>query len=478
MSLKQKAISGVKWNTTATVVLTLFQVLRLAVLTRLLDKSDFGLIAIATMVIGFTDIFSELGLTVAVIHKQDISDKQYSSVFWTNIILSIIVFFVLWGLTPLLSVFYKEPRLNTIIPLFGIQILMNGFGKMFQTIKSKNLEYAFLSKVRIAASLFGFIVTVIFALLDYGVYSLVIGQLCQVALMQGIYTIVGRKEQTILWHLDFKEISDFIKIGTFRLGSQVLDFVSSKIDIFLIGKFFGMDDLGIYNLAKDLICRPFGIINQFTSSVASSAFAQIQKDLESVRTYYKKILSIISSIAVPIYIIVFIAADFIVRILYGPNFGEVAILLRILTIYGIECSVSSQGSIIQVALGRTDVGFKWTFVRIIFTVGVILAVSSMSIQAVAYGQSFLSVISFYLFWILAIKPIVNISFLEYINTFKKPLLVSIVSSLPICLLVYLFRGNIYCQIFGAVLFTIIVLAYYWITQKELIRHYRQLIFKR
>lgn len=478
MSLKQKAISGVKWNTTATVVLTLLQILRLAVLTRLLDKSDFGLIAIATMVIGFTDIFSELGLTVAVIHKQDISDKQYSSVFWTNILLSIIVFFALWGLTPFLSIFYKEPRLNTIIPLFGIQILMNGFGKMFQTIKSKNLEFAFLSKVRIVASIVGFLITVIFAILNYGVYSLVIGQLCQVALMQGIYTIVGRKEQTILWHLNFREIADFIKIGTFRLGSQVLDFVSSKIDIFLIGKFFGMDDLGIYNLAKDLICRPYGIINQFTSSVASSAFAQIQKDLDAVRAYYKKILSIISSIAVPIYIITFIAADFIVRILYGPNFNEVATLLRILTIYGIECSISSQGSIIQVALGRTDAGFKWTIVRIIITIGVIVAVSSMSIQAVAYGQSLLSVISFYLFWIIAIKPIIHISFGDYIKTFSKPILISIVLSLPICISIYLIPETLWSQIIGAVLFSVILLAYYWLTQRESILQYWQQIIKK
>ena len=72
--IKSKAITSVKWNTVSIVFVMIVQILRLSVLTRLLEKTDFGLIAIATMVIGFTDIFSELGLTVAVIHKQDISD--------------------------------------------------------------------------------------------------------------------------------------------------------------------------------------------------------------------------------------------------------------------------------------------------------------------------------------------------------------------------------------------------------------------
>lgn len=210
-SLKRKAVSSVKWNTVATIVVTVVQILRLSVLTRFLDVSDFGLIAVAAMVIGFTDIFSELGLTVAIIHEQNISSKQYSSVYWTNVLISVIIFVILWALTPFISIFYDNIVLNTIIPLLGIQILLNGFGKLFQTIKSKNLEYAFISKVRIYSSLIGFVVTITLAILDWGIYSLVIGQLSQVTITQGIYFIAGSKQQHIIGILTLKRYQGFLK---------------------------------------------------------------------------------------------------------------------------------------------------------------------------------------------------------------------------------------------------------------------------
>ena len=81
MRLKDQAISGAKWNTFATVNNAAVQMLKLFVLARLLEKSDFGLVAIAMMVITFTDIFANLGLSVGLIHKKEISQKEYSSVF-------------------------------------------------------------------------------------------------------------------------------------------------------------------------------------------------------------------------------------------------------------------------------------------------------------------------------------------------------------------------------------------------------------
>ena len=467
--IKRRAVSGVKWNTASTIILMLVQILRLSVLTRLLDKADFGLVAIATMVIGFTDIFSELGLTVSVIHKQDITDKQYSSVYWTNIILSIIVFSVLWLVSPLVAAFYEQPVLSTIIPLLGLQVLLNGFGKMFQTIKSKNMEFAFISKVKISACLVGFVATILFALFNYGVYSLVFGQLIQVAVMQLTYAYVGRKQQKILWYLDLRGIADFIKIGVYRLGSQMLDFVSSRLDVFLIGKFFGMDDLGVYNLAKDLITRPYGMVNMLTSNVASSAFSLIQEDIEKVKEYYCRIINIVSAMTTPIYFLIFLCADLIVHILYGHNFYEVATLLRILAFYGIESSISSQGAILQVSLGRTDVGFRWTVLRIVCSFIVIIAASQLGIKVVAIGQLCLAILSLYLFWLIAIKPILDLRFTLYVKSFISSILVSIVCSLPILIIHSLANLNLWWQFSYAFIYSLFYIIYYLRFQPQFIK---------
>ena len=185
-SLKKQVINSTKWNTLATIFNVGLQFLKLVVLTRLLERSDFGLVAIATMVIGFTSIFSELGFTIAIIHKQDTTREQYSSLFWANVIISIVLYLILFLLSPLASRFYGEVELTKIIPLLGIEIIANAFGKIFQTVKMKELDYRFISIVSIIGSIAGFVTTVVLALMQFGVYSLVLGQLLQVLLIQEI----------------------------------------------------------------------------------------------------------------------------------------------------------------------------------------------------------------------------------------------------------------------------------------------------
>lgn len=425
MSLKQQAVSGVKWNVVSQVSCTIIHLLRLAILTRLLDKSDFGLIAVSMMVISFTEIFSELGMTVGIIHKQNISENQYSSIFWVNVMMSGIVFSAIWMLSPLLAKFYNEPILKTIIPILGIQVIFNAFGKMFQTVKSKNLEFGFISKVRILSTFVGFILAVTFAVFGWGIYSLVCSQVIQIALNQSIYAIAGMGKIKIRFHFSYSEISEFIKIGTYRLGAQVLDFVSSKLDVFLIGHFFGMGDLGIYNIAKDLISRPYTMINSLVGSVGAATFAKIQNQMYKVKDSFSKVVNLASFICLPVYIAIFIFSDAIVNILYAPEYFEVAIFLRILAFVGIESSISSQTGMLQIAFGRTDLGLYWTIIRVILSSIAIITASFFDIYAVAYGQLIIAIMSLFIFWRVVVYTISEINFTQYINMFKEPLLISV-----------------------------------------------------
>ena len=478
MSLKQQAVSGVKWNLASTVYCMIVQIVRLSILTYLLEKSDFGLIAIAMMVISFTDIFSELGLTVAVIHKQDITPNQYSSVYWLNIISSIVIFSLLWLTSPLIAIFYEEPILRIVVPLLGIQVLLNGIGKMFQTIKTKNMEFGFLSKVRMFSVTVGFVATVIMAWLGWGVYSLVYGQLLQVAVNQGIFAFEGLGKEKIKFHFNIKEISDFVKIGSFQLGAQVLDFLSSKIDVILIGRFFGMDDLGVYNIAKDLMLKPYGIISALVSNVASSAFSKIQNDIQAIKENYKKVVKIISLICIVIYVTMFVFADTLTAILYAPEFAAVATFLRIFVVIGIINSINGQAGILQVALGRTDIGFKWTLVRVVCYLSVILVSSYYTIYTVAYSQMVLTIAFFFIYWRLVVYPLSTIRFGEYIDIFKEALLVSLVVSIPFLLIQCLIEMHLGWQVFLMILFIAIFVVYYWFFRREYTRSIINMIVRK
>lgn len=478
MGIKQRAITSVKWNTLATVICTVLQLLKLAVLTQLLDKSAFGLIAIASMVISFTEIFSEIGITTGIIHKQNITTNQYSSLFWMNLILSIFMFGLLWLSSPLLSKFYDEPILNIIIPLLGTQIIINAFGKIFQTIKVKNLDFDFISKVKIFTSLLGFGMTVLFAWLGWGVYSLVFGQIIQNLVNQSIYAIEGIKASKIKLHFCFTEVKDFLKIGVYQLGSQILDFVSSKIDVFLIGRFFGMDDLGVYNLAKELIVRPYTIINSLVSSVATSVFAMVQDSIDAVRTYYKKMVNIMSTVAIPIYVILFVFSDLIVSILFAPSFASAAQFVRILSVVGMISSINSLVGVLTVSKGRTDLGFYWTIFRVITQVATIFIASFFTIYAVAYGQAFLSILYLFVYWYMMIRKLAGLRFGEYLSCFTEPLLVSIFSGIPFALLLFNCNMNIVWQIIMGIAYCLLFFGYYYMFRREFIMDLIKMIYHR
>lgn len=455
MGLKEKAISGVKWNSVATIICTILQVIRLAILTYLLDKSDFGLIAIAMMVISFTDIFSDLGITVALIHKQDITDKQYSSVYWLNVAMSVLIAVVVCAVSPLVAEFYNQPLLVPIICLLSLQILFNGFGKMFHTIKTKQLEFNFISKVRILATFLGFVLTIVLAFLGWGVFSLVVGQVFQIGLTQLIFSLSGIREQKILFYFSLKEIKDIFKIGSWQLAAQILDFISSKIDIMIIGRFFSMDDLGVYNIAKELIIRPFLIINGISASVFSAVFAKVQDDISVIKANFAKLVRVISLICTPIYIGMFVFADFIVAILYSPDFSEVAIFIRILALTGIASAITSQGGVLQVALGRTDLGFRWTIVRIILSTLVLFITCFYGIYAVAYGQLFLGGISLFIFFYLIIKPILqDVTLNFYLDLFKKTFVLACIEAIPLFIILYFISNSWIVSVLCIVIFVI------------------------
>ena len=151
MSFKRDALSGVSWTSAVKIAEIGLQFARIVILARFLEREEFGLLAIINLVIGFTTIFTDLGLTVAILHKQNTTQKQYSSLYWFNWFLNIGVFIILVAASPLIADFYNDPRLFHLIVLMGIRILIGPIGKIFWTIKTKNLEFAFISKVQIIA---------------------------------------------------------------------------------------------------------------------------------------------------------------------------------------------------------------------------------------------------------------------------------------------------------------------------------------
>lgn len=464
-SLKEQTIGGIKWNSVGTVVSAGMQMLKLFILARILSKGDFGLLAIATMFLGFTEIFANMGIATGLIHKQNISQEQYSSVFWFNLLLSGLLYGILCAVTPLIAGYYNEPTLLKLIPLLSLQLIISAFGKMFYTFKTKELDFKFISIITIIGAIISVIATIALALLGFGVYSMAYGAIIQALIVQGAFTFAGLKQYRILFHFNLKEISDILLIGVYQLATQVIDYAASKLDVFLIGRFFGTEVLGLYNLAKEFVMKIISVINPIITGVVTPAFARFQDDMPRMRSRYCDILTMLSFINFPIFAAFFVFADPITLIIYGQDMMEVSWFLRILSLWGLFQSIGNPAVVLMVSLGRTDLGFVWTIVRIIFTLIVTLICCRISIEALTYGQVILAFGFMFAYWRMMVYKMIHLPLGDYLKSVSYPLVAAAVAiAIPTALL--FFCHHITLQIGLIILFGFFYFLFYFLTNRD------------
>lgn len=414
MSLKGKTISGVKWTTVSTVTIAIVGLIKISILARFLNAEDFGLMALVTFVLGFMNLFMDMGLTSAILHKQEISDNEYASLYWINVAFSLLLFGLISWTSSYIANFYAEPELNTLIPLMTLSIVFSALGRQFKTIEQKQLNFRYIALTDIAGAIIGMFVGIFYAVWGYGVYALVYAALIQYAISNSIYFGKGLKDRGLLFHFDYKETRPFLKIGIYEVGGQMVNYFNRDLDILLIGKFFGSEILGGYNLAKQLVRRPMQILNPIITKVASPVLSLVQNDEKLLRNKYLSFLNLVSTANFTAYGLLALLAYPIVMVFYGGDFIHIVVLVQILSAYMYLRSLGNPVGSLLIATGRTDYGFYWNLFLLAIIPGAVFWGSQISIEAVATCLLIVMVFLFFLAWRFMIFRLISASLKQYL----------------------------------------------------------------
>ena len=180
MQFGKSILKGVKWTSVSTVGVALASLVRISILTRFLNKEDFGLMAIVVFVLGVLNLFTDMGLTSAIFHKQDISRKEYASLYWVNLFFGISLYGFIFLLSPYIASFYNEPQLTELILLMAISIVFAGLGNQYKTIEQKNLNFKLIAIVEVISSSLALVLAIILAIKGFGIYALVFQLYCNI----------------------------------------------------------------------------------------------------------------------------------------------------------------------------------------------------------------------------------------------------------------------------------------------------------
>jgi O-antigen/teichoic acid export membrane protein len=457
MSLKKKTLSGLYWSGYSQVGKQLSQVIISAILARLLAPSDFGLLALTTVFTGFAMIFGDMGVSYALIQKQDVEDKHWSSAFWLNIFLGcfLSIFFIVFA--GIIARFLNCPESKALLQVMSLNFVLAAFTIIPQAMLMKSMDFKHLMFRDIVSTVLAGVIGIMAALWGGGVWSLVYQLLS--------FTIVNN---LLLWSFcrwrpklffSWEHLKSIFNFSLNMTGFQVINYLSRNTDQLLIGKFLGPGLLGYYSLAYKLMLMPLQNISWTISRVAFPAFSQIQHDRVKLLENYAKMVRAISLMTFPLMVFVFIIAPELVLVIYGEKWGVSADLLRILCLCGMAQSVTTTVGTVYQSIGKIDIQLRMSIANTVLVVVAIMLGIKHGVYGVALAYSLFAVMWGF-FSMYVVSRILNFNFPKFLwANFRESFLIAIVLLLIAVAIKKVLPGGVMLNL---ATLSIVALTTYWV----------------
>jgi O-antigen/teichoic acid export membrane protein len=356
------------WTGASRMVQLVLQFVFAAVLARLLLPSAFGLMAALAVFTGFGIIFTDLGISPAIVQRQVVEERHLSSAFWLNLAMGTFLTLLLMALAPALAAFYDEPRLLVLTLAVAPSLLLSSFSAVQNAILDREMNFRRLSIVETLALVGGNCAAIAMALAGFGVWSLV-----------GLALIGSALRAVLLWFsLTWRPrmrpqrsaLSELWEYGGGFTGYRILTYWSANADNLLIGRFIGVRPLAFYNRAYNLMTLPNATAGAITMRVMIPALSRLQDNKDRVRRIYLDSIGLITLVMFPLVIGMLVLSDPFIRSVYGPRWAPSAPLLQILSAVALLQVVTGTASWIFMTQGRTGLLFRWS---VFSSIGAILS---------------------------------------------------------------------------------------------------------
>lgn len=446
-NLKQEAIRGAKWTTIASVFSILIGLVQWGIIGRYLGRDEIGEFALMSVFVGLGSIMSDAGISNGIIHFQNLTKRQLNTLYWFNVLVAICTYVLLYFITPWVVTFLFTDILNsdqvvTNIRIFALTIIILPFGQQFQYLLQKELLFDklamidFLHKCGILFSLIYLLVISKLGILAV-IYSFLFGAVINVICL----FLFGSKRFYIPFpkHLDFKSIRSCLDFGKYQLGDHLTNYFSANLDKIFIGKMFGQEWLGIYELAYRLMIKPITLINPIFNKVSFPIFSKLQGDTTKLNNWYLRKIELIALLLFPMYFGMYTLSDQIVRLLYGVGWELTSETFQIIWILGMIMSIGNPLGSYLMALGKPEYGFMMNLYRVfLFSAVFYIGGTYMSFEQMILFFTICAIIFTWPLDYYIRHKLTQMKVSDHVSSFIKSMLISAV----MCGIVMLFKQAI------------------------------------
>ena len=429
MSLRNQIFSGAIWTYSQQFSTQIIQFVVSIVLARLISPEDFGLIGMITIFISIGNALFEGGLTNSLIRSNKLDDNDYSTVFIFNVIISCLIYLIIFTLAPYISRFYNQDILKILIRVYSISFVINSFSAVQNTILVKKMEFKKIAFLGLPAITLNGIVAISMAINGFGVWSLVFSflasSLCSTILL---WIFVKWKPSLVFSKTKFLKHFGY---GNKLMISSILDIIFSNAYQIVIGKIYNAGLLGYYTRANTLMMLPVTNISTTLNKVAFPAFSQIQDDEDRLKAAYKKIMLLVLYVTTPFLTLMLVLAKPLIIFLITEKWIEIVPIFQVLCIAGILYPLHVYNLLILQVKGKSNLFLYLELSKKILTVIILVISIKFGFFGLLWGQVVFSIICLFINTHYAGR------FLNY-NLFQQ-----LKDMLPIFLLSVLLGGIVY-----------------------------------
>lgn len=348
LGLRSSVIVGTIWAVALRWFVRLLGIVNVAIVARILSPADFGLVAMATLVIGLTEMWLAFGVDSALIQNPAADREDFDTAWTIRFLQGVVISGIVILAAPLAQSYFREPRLGPLLWTLSLGIIVSGLTNIGVVNFSKDLEFHKEFRYKAISKLISFTIGVGAALWLRTYWALAIGIVGGYIASCAVSYIVHPYRPR--WSL--KRWRSLWAFSQWMLVINVIGYVSQKADEILVGRYTSATQMGLYSVASDIGQMPTAELVAPINRVLFPAFSRLQSDPGRLAAAYCNALGMIATLAIPSAVGLAMVAPEAVRLILGAKWISAVPFLQILALGGIPRSLASSGSYLLMSVGH------------------------------------------------------------------------------------------------------------------------------
>lgn len=381
--LKDNTVSGLFWKLSEQVGVQLVRMLTMIVLARILSPEDYGAIAIVLVFVGICDVIVTAGLCTPLIQKKEADAIDFSTIFWTSLVLAFLLFGVILAMAPIIAAFYNMPILSPVLRVLGIGIIISAVSSVQNAYVSRSLRF----KTFFFANLIGLVLSGILGIWmayhGYGIWALVGQHLSNLLFATMAVFLMVRWKPT--FQFSWLRLRDMWGFGWKIFIAALINRLFQDIRTLLIGKVYTKQDLAFYNQGNTYPHMIVGNINTTINAVLFPAIAQIQDDKATVVSFLRRSIKTGSFLLFPVLLGFAATAEPFVQLVLTDKWLPSVPFIQVICLALLLSPISTPSQQAIKAIGRSDVTMKQEIIKKSVFLLIIIATMFISVWAVVLG---------------------------------------------------------------------------------------------